>query len=152
MTDLQIAITAWTVVGFVLVALETVLPGMIVFMFGLGALCTALCVWLFGTSLGGQFAVFGVTSVLALVFLRRFFQQALHGKSSRADRISSITSLQGARGKVCEAIPLHGTGKVQARGSFWAAYADEALTVGTQVEVIEEKRPDEPRVKVARTE
>lgn len=151
MTPTQIAITSWTVAGFALIALETVLPGMISFMFGLGALVTALAVWIFDVAVATQLVIFGITSVLALVFLRRTFQKALHGKSLEADRISTITSMVGARGKVTEAIKAGNTGKIQARGSFWAAYADEDLPAGTSVEVVEERRPDEPRVKVVRT-
>ncbi len=150
MTDTQIAITAWTVAGFALIALETVLPGMFIFMFGLGALCAALATWIFDIPLAGQFAVFGVASALALAFLRKMFQKALHGKSSEADRITSITSMVGARGVVAQEIPANGTGKIQSRGSFWAAYADEDLPVGASIEVIEERRADEPRLKVRR--
>ena len=150
MTDTQVAITAWAVAGFALIALETVLPGMFIFMFGLGALCAALATWLFGIPLEAQFAVFGLTSVLALAFLRKIFQKALHGKASEADRIASITSLVGARGVVTQEIPANGTGKIQSRGSFWAAYADEKLPVDANIEVIEERRADEPRVKVKR--
>ena len=150
MTDTQLAVTVWAVIGFALIALETVLPGMIVFMFGLGALCTALATWIFNLGIEAQLAIFAVTSVLALIFLRRTFQKAMHGKATNAERISSISSLLGARGQVSEEIPMNGTGKIQARGSFWAAWADEHLPKGTSIEVIEERRPDEPRVKVRR--
>ena len=150
MTDTQIALIAWTVAGFALIALETALPGMIVFMFGLGSLCTALCVWIFGVQLEAQLGIFAVTSALALIFLRKIFQRAMRGNAADAKSISSISSMLGVRGVVSDEIPKHGTGKIQARGSYWAAWSDEHLPKGTSIEVIEERRPDEPRVKVRR--
>lgn len=150
MTDTQIAVTVWAVVGFGLIALEIAMSGMIVFMIGLGALCTALLTWIFGLELTYQLIIFAVASTLALVLLRRTFYQALHGKSVEADRIANISSLAGARGVVSTEIPPHGNGKINCRGSFWTAYAesDQALPAGTNVEIIKDRTPDDPRVQV----
>ena len=65
----------WFIIGLLLFLLELVLPGFVIFFFGVGAWLTALLCLVANPNVDIQIVVFAVTSVLALLGLRRMIQK-----------------------------------------------------------------------------
>ena len=65
----------WFIIGLALFLLELVLPGFVIFFFGVGAWVTALLCLIADPGINLQAIVFAVTSVLSLVLLRKMIQK-----------------------------------------------------------------------------
>ncbi len=128
-------VLAWFLIGIFFYVVELVLPGFVIFFFGIGAWCTALAVYLADISLSAQLGVFLITSLITLFLLRKYIQTVFIGSaqdddaSVRAQPVSDI-------GVVMEDIVPPGKGRVKYGGSFWKAVADEPIRSGTTVKII----------------
>lgn len=125
----------WFLAGLVFFALELLLPGLIVFFFGIGAWCAALTVYCLPMGLSGQLLVFLATSVVALALLRSTLKKVFLGRKTDGDGMESADSA-AAVGEVIEAIAPPATGKVKYGGTFWLAAADQPIAVGTVVRIL----------------
>jgi len=67
----------WFIIGLILFLLELVLPGFVIFFFGVGAWITALLCLIANPGINLQVVVFAITSVLALIALRKVLQKKL---------------------------------------------------------------------------
>ena len=124
----------WLYFGVFLMLLELLLPGFVVFFFGLAALTVGGLFFLVGDSFGGtaQFATFAVLSILYLLTLRRTFARLFKGnKDSKAE----VDELVGHVGKVTAAIHPPAEGRVHIGDAEWSATAQEAIEVGQVVQV-----------------
>ena len=65
----------WFIVGLLLFLLELVLPGFVIFFFGVGAWITALLCLIADPGFNLQAIVFAVTSVISLLLLRKMIQK-----------------------------------------------------------------------------
>jgi len=74
----------WFLIGLVFLLLEFLLPGLIVLFFGFGAWVTAICTLIFDLGLNAQLVVFIGTSILSLIFLRKYFKRIFVGKDEKA--------------------------------------------------------------------
>jgi len=126
----------WFLAGIVFLALELVLPGLIVFFFGIGAWCAALAVYLLPMPLANQLLVFLATSLLALLLLRSTLKKVFLGRTLERDAMEGGIP-PGATGEVIEDIVPPATGTIKYAGSFWQATADLPLTRGTVVRIVE---------------
>lgn len=126
----------WFLAGIFFFALELVLPGLIVFFFGIGAWCTALTVYLLPIPLANQLLVFLVASILALLLLRSTLKKVFLGRTLEVDAIEGGIP-PGATGEVIEDILPPAAGKIKYGGSFWQATAEEPLHKGTTVRILE---------------
>ena len=129
-------ILLWFLAGILFFALELVLPGLIVFFFGIGAWCTALTVYLLPKPLANQLLVFLVASILALILLRSTLKKVFLGRTLEVDTMDGGIP-PGATGEVIEDILPPAAGKIKYRGSFWQATAEEPLHTGTIVRILE---------------
>ena len=96
----------------------------------------ALILSLFDVPLWVQFIVFGVTSVLLLVFTRKFVKRFLKGKGERTNADAVI----GQKAVVTERVSnIEETGAVKVMGKEWSARSenDEVYDVGDVVTVKE---------------
>lgn len=128
----------WFLAGLVFFALELLLPGLIVFFFGLGAWCAALAVYLLPITLSTQLLVFLVASLLALLLLRSTLKKIFLGRTLEVDAMEHSLSAD-ATGEVIEDILPPASGKIKFGGSFWQATADEPLIKGTVVRIVEKR-------------
>lgn len=128
-------VLAWFLIGILFYVVELVLPGFIVFFFGVGAWCTSLAVFLMDISLSAQMLVFLVTSLVTLFLLRKYIQKVFIG-SARHDDASVKAEPVAHTGVVTEEIIPPGMGRVKYGGSFWKAVADEPVCVGMAVKII----------------
>lgn len=127
----------WFIIGLVLFLLELVLPGFVIFFFGVGAWITALLCLIADPGINLQVVVFAVTSVLSLLALRKMIQKRFfYSKEELSKEVEDEFS-----GK--EAIALTDfepgkTGKVEFKGTTWKAESSLEIHEGERV-VIKEK-------------
>jgi inner membrane protein len=128
----------WFIIGLVLFLLELVVPGFVIFFFGIGAWVTALVCLISDPGINLQALIFAVVSVLALVGLRRIIQKKFfYSKDNRAEAVEDEFT-----GK--EAIALvdftNGTkGKVEFKGTTWQAESGSEIKAGQTVIIIEKQ-------------
>jgi inner membrane protein len=127
----------WVYAGAILMFLELVSPGFVIFFFGLSAATVGLCRFALGDlfTMTWQLAAFSVFSVLYLVFLRRWMTNLFSGKSERA-AVDFDNESVGRLGTVTEEIKPPLTGRVMIGDAEWTAAADVPLAVGTNVKVV----------------
>jgi membrane protein implicated in regulation of membrane protease activity len=124
----------WFLVGLILLLLELAVPGLVIFFFGVGAWIVALCLLLFDMSLTAQLLVFGITSIIGLLLLRKilrkkFFKEDDSNEGSLEEEF--IGKIAIAETKLAAGIP----GKVSFKGTQWNAIADVDIEKGAQVKV-----------------
>ena len=127
----------WVYAGAILMFLELVSPGFVIFFFGLSAATVGLCRFALGDlfTMTWQLAAFSVFSVLYLVFLRRWMTNLFSGKSERA-AVDFDNESVGRLGTVTEEIKPPLTGRVMIGDAEWTAAADVPIAVGTNVKVV----------------
>lgn len=127
----------WFLVGLVLLLMEFALPGLIIGFFGVGAWIVAIVCLVNDISINMQLALFIGSSVLSLLFLRRWLKGVFLGhEGSKQDLTHNFDEFVGQRAVVKEKIlPKHG-GKVELHGTNWEAQADELIEEGVVVEIV----------------
>lgn len=128
----------WVIVGLALMMCEFAAPGLILFFFGIGALVTALVVWIFPVSLTVQLSVFSVASLIALFGLRRVLKPIFMG-STKAESGGLEEGLVGQTGTVTEAISPENPGKVSVNGVAWKAESLDVLAEKDRIVVSSQK-------------
>jgi membrane protein implicated in regulation of membrane protease activity len=73
----------WLMTGLICTLLGLIMPGFIMFFFGVGALFTALLSWLYPISIAAQLAVFLGASLAFLFLLRGVMGKIFPGKVNR---------------------------------------------------------------------
>ena len=127
----------WFLVGLVLLILEFVMPGLIIGFFGVGAWIVALVCLINDIGINTQLALFIASSVLSLLFLRRWLKGVFLGhEGSKQDLTHNLDEFVGQRAVVKEKILPKLGGKVEFHGSDWEARAEEEIAEGTAVEIV----------------
>ena len=127
----------WMYAGAVLMLLEIMAPGFVVFFFGLAAATVGLI--LFGVDLSGtlQVALFSALSVLYLLTLRRFLKSIFVGDTTKSQKVDG--EYVGRVGRVVEAIRPEVPGRILLGDAEWTASATEWLAPGTEVRVVAQR-------------
>ncbi len=127
----------WIYAGAILMLLELVSPGFVIFFFGLSAATVGLCRFALGDlfTTTWQLAAFSAFSILYLIFLRRWMTNLFSGKSERA-AVDFDNESVGRLGTITEEIKPPLTGRVMIGDAEWTAAADVPLAVGTNVKVV----------------
>jgi membrane protein implicated in regulation of membrane protease activity len=127
----------WFIIGLVLFLLELVLPGFVIFFFGVGAWLTALLCLIANPGLNLQAIVFAVTSILSLVALRKIIQKKFfYSKDELSKEVEDEFS-----GREAIAVTDFGpgkNGKVEFKGTQWKAESVSPVREGDRV-IIKEK-------------
>jgi len=127
----------WFLVGLFLLISEFVMPGLIIAFFGIGAWIVALICLLTDISLNTQLLIFIVSSVLSLLLLRKWLKGIFMGHIvSKQDIRENLDDFVGQKAVVKERIVPKAGGKVEFRGTDWAAEADVEIAEGAVVEII----------------
>ncbi len=127
----------WFIIGLVLFLLELVLPGFVIFFFGVGAWITALLCLVANPGVNLQVIVFAVTSVLSLLALRKMIQKKFfYSRKELSDEVED--EFTGREAMVLSDIEPGKTGKVEFKGTSWKAESDSVIRQGTIV-IIREK-------------
>lgn len=126
----------WFLIGLALFLLELVVPGFVIFFFGVGAWVTALVCLVFHPSTNLQIIIFALTSVLSLIALRKIIQNKLfYGKGGKSESVEDEFT-----GKEALALVDFGPGKkgkVEFKGTNWNAESDSKVKEGQTVIIIE---------------
>jgi len=127
----------WMYLGAVLMLLELVAPGFVIFFFGLSAMSVGLCRFAFGAAFGAtwQLAAFSAFTVLYLAFLRRWLKHLFVGTSETA-AVDFDHEAVGRTGRVTVAIAPPLAGRVMIGDSEWSAVAKVPVAVGSDVRVV----------------
>ena len=85
----------WFILGLGLFLLELVMPGFIIFFFGLGAWITALVCLIGNPGTNLQIIIFALSSAVLLIALRRIIQKKyLNSKNIRSEDVEDEFSIQ----------------------------------------------------------
>lgn len=118
----------WFIAGIAMLILELVLPGLIIFFFGIGAIITGLLCLLFDISLSVQLIIFISVSVTSLLLLRKRFSLVFQGKTTAENKDDSmLEEFMGKKAVVVKDIDVNKPGKIEFRGTQWIAEADEFI-------------------------
>lgn len=127
----------WMYAGAILMLLELLAPGFVIFFFGLSAATVGLCRFAFGDAfdLTWQLAAFSAFSIVYLVFLRQRMKKVFSGtvETSRADFQNDNV---GRIGKVTVAVNPPLAGRVLVGDAEWNAVSEAPLAVGADVRVV----------------
>lgn len=122
----------WFIIGLVLFLLELVLPGFVIFFFGVGAWVTALLCLIANPGINLQAIVFAVTSILSLVLLRKMIQRRFfYNKDELSKDVEDEFTGREAVATM-DFKPGH-TGKVEFKGTTWKAESTESIVKGQTV-------------------
>lgn len=126
----------WFVIGLGLFLLELVIPGFVIFFFGVGAWVTALVCLILNPGTNTQIIIFALTSVLSLVALRRMIQKKFFfNKNNLSEEVEDEFT-----GKEAVATSTFGPGKkgkVEFKGTTWNADSQSDIKEGQAVIVVE---------------
>jgi inner membrane protein len=128
----------WFIIGLGLFLLELVLPGFVIFFFGVGAWVTALLCLIANPGINLQVIVFAVTSVLSLLALRKMIQKRFFYAREDEDRSGDVED--EFTGKEAAAVTGFGPGrkgKVEFKGTTWQAESGSEIKAGQTVIIIE---------------
>lgn len=125
-------VTIWLLCGVIGLALELILPGLIVLFFGCGALLTGIATWIFPSlQIEGQLIVFVVSSVVLLLVFRKMLRNRFFNNSKESDDELADEYI----GKTAVALTdfANGHGEVEFKGSKWEALSADEIRKGETV-------------------
>jgi inner membrane protein len=127
----------WFILGVLIMGLEFLVPGFVIFFFGAGAVLVAGLTWLLPflkDNIFLQLVIWLASSVATLGFFRRFFAPIFRGKEIK-DKGEDEFVFKTAQ--VTENIPKNRIGRVNFQGTSWKAISyDENIAVGDTVEIM----------------
>jgi len=127
----------WALVGLILLLLEFMTPGLIIFFFGVGAWIVALACAFWDISINQQLIIFIAASVVLLLVLRQWLKGIFMGHVySKQPASEDLQEFIGHKVVVTETISPPRTGTVELNGVGWKAAADKEIPIGEMVEVI----------------
>ena len=127
----------WCVAGILLVFAEAVVPGFIIFFFGLAALLVGLLLFLVpDLSVAAVLALWLALSLGLLFGSRALFPATFRGRRTCSGQDPDEDAVAGARAVARTALGPGREGRVDFRGSEWAAVSDEELPAGADVEIV----------------
>ncbi|MEE9449861.1 MAG: NfeD family protein [Ignavibacteriaceae bacterium] len=125
----------WFFIGLAFLLLEFLMPGLIVLFFGFGAWITAICTLIFELGLNAQLVVFIGTSILSLIFLRKYFKRIFVGKDEKA--VDEVLEEFVGKTVIAESDFEKGRkGKVTFKGALWEALSETDIKKGDQLKII----------------
>ena len=127
----------WLYFGAFLMLAELLLPGFVIFFFGLSAATVGLLRFALGESftLTWQFAAFSAFAILYLAVLRRLLKRLFTG-TTKEENLGFGQEAVGRIGKVTAPIDPPKTGRVMIGDAEWTAEADAPVAAGADVKVV----------------
>ena len=127
----------WMYAGAILMLLELLAPGFVIFFFGLSAATVGLLRFALGDvfDTSWQLASFSALSIVYLVFLRRWMKKVFSG-TVETSRVDFRNENVGRLGKVTVAVNPPRAGRVIVGDAEWNAVSESPLAVGADVRVV----------------
>lgn len=128
----------WFLIGFVLLLAEFVVPGLVIFFFGIGAWIVSLIGIFFDISLNLQLLIFLLSSMGLLLLLRNKFQSLFYGfvPHHQQENINEEADFIGETCTVIEPLKKNQLGKVEFHGTAWKAESEFEIAKGERVEIV----------------
>lgn len=124
----------WFLIGLLLFLLELVLPGFVIFFFGVGAWVAALVCLIANPGINLQIIIFAVTSVISLAALRRIIQKKFFSsKESLSEAVED--EFTGKEATALTDINSSNGGKVDFKGTTWNAESEVNISAGQKVRI-----------------
>jgi len=131
----------WFLIGLILFLLELVVPGFVIFFFGIGAWVTALVCLIISPVKDMpnlQIIIFAVTSILSLVALRRMIRKKFfYSKGNKAEAVED--EFTGKEGIAISDFDNQKKGKVEFKGTRWNAESDFEIKENQTVIIIKKE-------------
>lgn len=124
----------WFFIGLGLLLAELVIPGFFIIFFGIGAWITALVCLIWEPSVNLQMVIFGVTSLLALIGLRKMIQKKLFDKEDRGATIED--EFTGKEAVAADDFGNDKIGKVFFKGTTWMAESKAEIREGQRIIIV----------------
>ncbi len=121
----------WFVIGLVFFFLEFLLPGFILFFFGIGAWIVGITTLFIDISLATQLIIYIVSSVLTVALFRNWVKKKL-GMNRVANQILEDEFI-GKTAFCTSAIGPALNGKVEFKGTIWDASSNDHISIGEPV-------------------
>jgi len=125
----------WFILGLVLFLLELVVPGFVIFFFGIGAWVAALVCLIANPGVNLQVIIFAVFSVLSLLAFRKLIQKKFfYTRDNRSEAVEDEFT-----GKEAIAVDDFGSdknGKVEFKGTNWKAECESEVKKGQTLVII----------------
>lgn len=127
----------WMYIGAFLMLAELLMPGFVIFFFGLSAATVALIRFALGDSftLMWQLAAFSFFAILYLALLRRLMKRLFTGDTETSPVDFGKESV-GRIGRVVEAIEPPKSGRVMIGDAAWTAVSGAPIAAGADVRVV----------------
>ena len=122
----------WFFTGLLLLLGELVIPGFFIFFFGLGAWVTALVCLIWEPSVNLQMVIFGLTSILSLVALRRIMQKKFFNHDNKKSE-EVEDEFTGHEAVAANDFGNEKTGKVFFKGTTWMSESNAEIKEGQRV-------------------
>jgi len=127
----------WILLGFLLVGSEFLIPGFVIFFFGLGSLVTGILTAVIPglkSSFILQVLIWLGSSALSLFSLRKYFARVFKGRVLSGEAMDDFA---GQKAVVIEAIGPDKPGRIRFQGtSWWAESYTESFQPGETVEIL----------------
>lgn len=125
----------WFLIGLGLFLLELVVPGFVIFFFGVGAWVTALVCLVGDPGPNLQIIIFAITSILSLVALRKLIQKKFfYSKGNKSENVED--EFTGKEGVAINDFNKDKKGKVDFKGTRWNAESNSEIKEGQAVIII----------------
>ena len=125
----------WFILGLILLLAELVLPGFVIFFFGVGAWITALVCLFFNPGFNLQAVIFAVTSVIVLLAFRKMIQNKfIYNKNDISGTIED--EFTGKEAVAVADFDDEKRGKVDFKGTSWRAESDFEIHAGQTVIIL----------------
>ncbi len=130
----------WVILGLIMMFSEILIPGLVIFFFGIGALIVGGICHFIDISINMQIIIFLVSSGVLLLTLRLWLKKIFIGYSSaKQSGDKQIVDNIGERAVVTQTIDPPKKGKVEFRGSNWNAISQSVIEEGITVEITGQK-------------
>ena len=125
----------WFIIGFAFFMLEFIVPGFILFFFGIAAWIVAILAFFIDINLNSQLLIFLGSALATVVLLRKYLKDKVG--MYRESPIVLEDEFIGKTGIAETDISPDKNGKVDFKGTRWDASSTEVITAGQQVLIIE---------------
>lgn len=126
----------WFILGIAMAFLELQMPGFIILFLGLGCWVVAGVLLIWPLTVTQQVLLFIVSSIAAIVLLRKWLMRIFQGRSSNQAETDYDDFPKGVHVEVVQPIIPPATGRIRFRGTLWDAAADENIEKGEIVEIV----------------
>ncbi|MEO6948387.1 MAG: NfeD family protein [Ginsengibacter sp.] len=134
MDILMHAATAWFIIGFILFVLEFIVPGLILFFFGVGAWVVAVLLLFVDISLNIQLIIFLLSSIITIVLLRGWMKRILYGRNPSTELLED--EFLGRIAIAKSPISPGRNGDVYFKGTNWQASSADYIEPDENVKII----------------